>query len=344
MNGEIIKPSNLLDDKGYLVQKGWARQLILKYEREKVKGLFSSFRIKEWDCYEIMNSRCLVTLIIADIGYFGMATIMLIDFEKKMSYEGGSLKLLTRGSLNLPPSANEGDAIFSNGHFFRRNFLSFKRDGDNIILSFYFHKIKGKKMRGSIKLYKDPTHDTMVNVIPFKNPRHFVYVQKANCMPAKGIVQYGDETYEFSEKNNSYACLDWSRGVFPYRTSWYWGSASGLFDGKPLGFNIDYGFGDETIATKNMIFYDGKGHKLDKITFHIPKNYWNLWRFTSNDGRFEMTLKPIFIKTVNVNAGILKTGGVNAYGYYKGEIILDDGKKLRIDKLLGFAERYSHRW
>ena len=43
-------------------------------------------------------------------------------------------------------------------------------------------------------------------------------------------------------------------------------------NGKPFGFNIGYGFGDTSAASENMLFYDGTAHKLDDVTFHIPKD------------------------------------------------------------------------
>ena len=80
---EITDPSDLLDEKGYLIQKGWARQLLLRYDSKKVKGVLSSLRIKEWDCYEAMNEDFGISLIIADVGYFAMATVSFQDYKKK---------------------------------------------------------------------------------------------------------------------------------------------------------------------------------------------------------------------------------------------------------------------
>ncbi len=350
---EITEPSDLLDEKGHLIQKGWARQLLLRYDRKKVKGPLRSFRIKEWDCYEAMNEDFGISLIIADVGYFAMATISLLDFQKKEHYEGASFKLFSRGSLKMPPSADEGDTYFLEGNVNKDNKMQFVRDGVNIVMKFDYPKfpsIEKKGIRGEITLYKDPKHDTMVNVIPFKNPKHFVYVQKANCMPANGTVEFGDRTYEFSEKSGHYGCLDWTRAVFPYRVKWHWGSASGIYQGKQFGFNLDaglQGFGDETCGTKNMLFLEGKGHKLEWVVFHVPANIMDPWKFTSTDGRFEMTLEPVMYNRTNMNLGILKTGGFNVYGYFVGDVILDNGEKLHVDRsdnLFGFAEEYGHRW
>jgi hypothetical protein len=339
MQNEIKEPSDLLHKNGQLVQRGWARKLILKYNRENVK--MGWHRIKEWDCYEIINPKFALILIIADVGYFGMATITWLDFEKKLVQNGLLLKLFTRGRLNLPPSSDTGDLHFSK----KDAKMSFIREKEKRFLSVNYPGFsKGKGIKGEVTLYQDPDMDTMVNVIPFKDNKHFVYAQKINCMPAKGVVQIGQETYEFSEET-SFSCLDWSRGTFPYRTSWYWGSASGLIDGKPFGFNIDYGFGDESIASKNMLFYEGKGHKLGEITFYIDRtDYMKPWKFTSNDGRFEMVMEPVLDNCSSLNILILKTSGHSMFGYFTGDVVLDSGERLHLDRFFGFAESDSHRW
>jgi hypothetical protein len=66
-------------------------------------------------------------------------------------------------------------------------------------------------------------------------------------------------------------------------------------DGHSFGFNIGYGFGDTTAASENILFYDGVAHKLDDVKFHIPESgYTDPWKFTSNNGRFEMDLTDFF--------------------------------------------------
>ncbi|MBD3228952.1 MAG: DUF2804 family protein [Candidatus Lokiarchaeota archaeon] len=326
MNNEITQPSDLFDKDGNLLQKGWATELILNYNKEDIRVGKKSLRIKEWDCYCILNERYSLTLIIADIGYFGMGTITWIDFKKQEQKDGIAIKLFTRGKLDLPPTSNTSDVSFKRNKFL----LDFNREGDYRILSVKNKSFSnGEGIEGELKLYQDPQMDTMVNVIPFKNKKHFVYVQKINCMPASGSIKIGNEFYNFSDKD-TFSCLDWSRGVFPYKTSWYWGSASGIVDGKLFGFNIDYGFGDESIASKNMIFYDGKGHKLDQITFHINRNdYMEPWRFSSNDDRFEMTLDPVYHEKQNLNLLILKTLSirVDKFGHLSYTVDRGNGSK-----------------
>ncbi|MHA1379332.1 MAG: DUF2804 domain-containing protein [Candidatus Helarchaeota archaeon] len=347
MQSEIIQESDLFDNNGELIQTGWAKRLLLNYNREKIRAI--SLRIKEWDCYTIMNPEFGMSLIISDIGYFGMATVDLRDFEHDTGCSGIALKLFTRGKLNLPRTADVGDVYFSKGN----KWIKFEHNedtGPNRILKFNFPKLKCKKQRGihgEITLTKDSQLDTMVNVIPFKNPKHFVYVQKIMCMPARGTVYLGDEIYEFlGEKNNSWGALDWSRGVFPYKTEWWWAYASGIVNGVRFGMNIDYGFGTE--SNKCMLFYNGKGHHLNEVTYTWDKkDLMKPWKFTSNDGRVELELKPVHKHKLNLNALILSTKGYNVFGYYTGDVILDDGMKIHIDRdenLFGSAEYFKHRW
>ncbi len=81
--------------------------------------------------------------------------------------------------------------------------------------------------------------------------------------PAATSPQPGHQT------DSAFGTLDWGRGNWTYKNRWYWGSASSLLDGEPIGWNLGYGFSDRTPATENMIFYQGTAHKLDEVTFHM---------------------------------------------------------------------------
>jgi len=347
MQKEITEATDLFDDEGKLIQTGWAKKLILNYNREKIR--IGSLRVKDWDCYNVMCPDYGISLIVADVGYFGMATVDWRDYKNQKNYGAMALKLFTRGKLNLPTTSVTGDVYYTKGE----NWMKFERNettGDNRILSFDFPNFEYNEQRGisgKITLYQDPKQESIVNVIPFKKPKHFVYAQKIPCMPAEGEVQIGDETFEFQgEKNNSYTVIDWSRGAFPYRTIWWWAYASGKVDGVSFGLNIDYGFGTE--SSKSMLFYDGKGHHLDEVTYTWDdKDLMKPWIFTSNDGRCELKLTPVAKHKGGLNLLILRTGGIYVYGYITGEVILDDGTKIKIkesDKLFGSAEHCRHRW
>ena len=129
--------------------------------------------------------------------------------------------------------------------------------------------------------------------------------------------------------------LDWGRGVWTCRGTWYWGSASGMVDGVPFGLNIGYGFGDTSAATENALFYGGKLHKLSQVTFHIPRKNGRgalpgPWTFDSDDRRFRMKFRPILDRAACPSAGVVRSGQHQVFGSFTGTAVLDDGTAVRL--------------
>ena len=118
-----------------------------------------------------------------------------------------------------------------------------------------------------------------------------------------------------------------------------------MLKGESIGWNLGYGFSDRTPASENMIFYKGKAHKLDEIAFHIDtSDYMQPWRFSSSDGRFEMEFEPAIDRYGKTDFKVLKSEQHQVFGYFTGDLILDDGTKLHVDRLLGFAEDVFNKW
>lgn len=342
MQKEITKKTDILDKEGHVIQPGWARSEVFNYERDKITS--SSLRIKEWDFWEVLNDEYCFIFNIFDIGYAGVAEFDFTDFKNHETHEFSKLKLFTRGCIGNPDSWKYNEPlVFEKGE----NRMQFSREGDNIILEVDFlHELSGEGIKGRISLYKDPEDDAIVNLIPFDDPKHFVYAQKINCMPANGEVRIGDRTYKVSEDKGFYGVLDWTRAVFPYKNSWKWCSANGKVNGVRFGFNLDYGFGKE--SSKSMIFYNGNGHHLDKVHYEFHKDYLNKpIKITSNDDRVDLVLHPEYSAKKGVDVLILAMKGKIAYGYFTGKVVLDDGRTVEItksDKLWGWAESFYQKW
>jgi len=344
MQTEITNPTELLDEAGHLRQKGWARRLLLTYNREKIHAGWH--RIKEWDYYAILNPQYGITFTIADLGYIAMCSAAWLDFAAKSVVQETDLQLFPKGRLNLPRTSESGETGFTG----KKMKMKFSKVGSTRDLSIDCPSFgNGKVLRGRFILAQDPSMDSIVVATPFKQSTAFYYNQKINSMPAKGTVQFQNLPFEFSELN-SFACLDWGRGVWTYKNTWYWGSASGLIDGKSFGFNIGYGFGDLSTHTENIIFYNGRGHKFDQVVFDIPvdekgkDDFLKPWTFTSNDGRFEMKFDPAIDRSSSMNLVFLKSLQHQIFGYFTGDVILDDGKKIHVNRMLGFAEKVFNRW
>ncbi|MFX1592273.1 MAG: DUF2804 domain-containing protein, partial [Promethearchaeota archaeon] len=272
---EITEPSNLFKKDGSLVQRGWARKPILKYNKENIgKGWF---RIKEWDHYSILNKQFGFQLTIGDIGYLTQMSYVWLDFENKKRDGKGVFKFFTKSKL-LPLSSLEDSKI----EFPTKKFkATISRSKDKRMISIEDPKFQDKGFRGTITLEDYPKMDNTVVVTGYQeDPRLFYYNHKINFMPAEGSIQIGDKDYVFKPET-SFGLMDWGRGIWPYHTHWLWGSACGIVNGVPVAFNIGYGFGDLSTHTENVIFYDGKAHKIEDVTFnHENRDPTKPWSFT----------------------------------------------------------------
>jgi len=340
---EITKPAPLLDADGNLTKPGYAKKLIYKYDRKDIKA--NSLRIKEWDYYLAANDHFAVALTIADNSYMGLDSISFLHFDDCWEKTVSVMQVLTKGRKNLPPSSSEGDVSVEG----KNHRISFSHQNGKRILSFHMEEFLDKQpITGRLILTNEP-EESMVIATPFNKRAHFYYNQKINCMTVEGTVNVKGKEYIF-EPRESFAVLDWGRGVWTYKNTWYWGSASGLVDGIPFGFNIGYGFGDTSAATENMLFYNGKAHKLSNVTFNIPldrngkEEYMKPWTFTSDDGRFEMNFEPILDRASCTSALVIKSDQHQVFGRFTGNAILDDGKIISINSFLGFAEKVKNKW
>ena len=117
--------------------------------------------------------------------------------------------------------------------------------------------------------------------------------------------------------------------------------ASGLAGGVPFGFNIGYGFGDTSAASENVLFYNGKIHKLSRISFEIPQkdgkdDYLSPWRFTSDDGRFEMSFEPVMDRSAKIDLFVICSDQHQVFGRFSGTAVLDDGRRIEISDFMEY--------
>jgi hypothetical protein len=342
MQEEITAPTPILDEKGHVIRPGWARDTYFQYDRSKIK--ISPLRIKEWDFWEVFNSHYRVVLNIFDIGFAGFAQFTFTDFETHESINAGMLTLFPKGKTGNPPSWRyEKPLRFARG----KSFMEFNWVGNNILLKAVFpDALKKKGIKCEFRLQTSPNHDSMVNLIPFKNPSHFVYAVKMQCLPATGNLWLGERTIEFTPDNGSWGCLDWTRAIFPHKNQWKWCTGAGKVNGVSIGFNLDYGFG--TQSSKNMIFYNGKGHHLDEIEYqHDHKHLDAPLKITGSNGRVDLVLHPKYIEKAGVDILLMAMKGISTYGVFTGTLILDSGEKIQLqekDNVFGWAEEFYQKW
>ena len=343
MQVEITQAIPLLDEQGNLTQAGYAKKLLPVYDRKKVRGGLT--RLKEWDYYYIGNDRYGVALTVADNSYMGLDSISFLSFEDKpWEITKSPMSPFPMGRTGLPSTSSAGITASSG----KRHALLFQAADGKRQLTAHMDNFRGREPIDVRLTLTDEPEESLVICTPFHKPGHFYYNQKINCMRAQGTVRIGYDLYSF-RPDDSFAVLDWGRGVWTYHNTWYWGSASGLADGADFGFNIGYGFGDTSAATENMLFYKGKAHKLSKVDFGIPLRngkecYMRVWHMTSDDGRFEMEFRPVIDRASCTDVKLIKSDQHQVFGRFSGTAVLDDGTRLQVRDLMGFAEKVENKW
>ena len=338
-NHEVTTVQPLLDEQGELREPGWSRGLVQRYNRADIKA--PKFRIKEWDYYLVTGKDFAAAFTISDDGYIGLQSVSLLWLgDEPWEHTETVLNAFPMGKLRLPNDSSYGTTKYSD----KRLQMSFEAKYRARHLRCHFENfMDGKPLDAEIVL-EQPPMDTMVIATPWPEKHAFYYNQKINCMRASGWIRFDGKKYEFDPAAD-FGTLDWGRGVWTYDNTWFWGSGNADVDGNSFGWNIGYGFGDTSAASENILFWNGKAHKLDDVTFNIPESgYMDRWTFTSSDGRFEMEFEPVLDRAACLDYKVIVSDQHQVFGKMSGKAILDDGMEVNIKDVMCFAEKVHNKY
>ena len=333
MEHEVTDLQFLLNDAGIIREPGWARYPVWTYNRDSIKAPW--FRRKEWDYYLFNTDKYAVAFTISDLGYIGLVSVSFIDLVNAKEHTESEMIMLPRGKkFGLGASVKEVDASC---HTDRLD-LTFERTagGRRIQCEFRnFDKKEGTVFKADLSI-KEPDMEAVYIATPWKEqPTAFYYNCKMNCLTAEGTVEYGDLKLEVKHEFCS-GVLDWGRGVWTYDNTWFWGTGSGRLDGEAFGLNLGYGFSDRSSASENGIYYKGRIHKLEDVTFEIPtdaegkREYMKEWKVNSSDGRLQTTFTPIIDRSAMIDFKVIISDQHQVFGRMNGTCVTDDDERLEI--------------
>ena len=341
MQHELTK-GPLLDEKGNLCEAGFSFRMVKDYDRTKIKA--GKSRIKEWDYYYIGNNKHGVAFTIDDNSLYGLGSVSILDFEQKTYITKSSMKFFTNGKVGFPSTSSEGDITWQDKNYYLHFVNKDKKRTIDVKVKEY---TKGEPFEAHFDI-EEIMDDSMVIATPFNKKAHFYYNEKKNCMVASGYYLYKGEKVLFSS-DDTRAILDWGRGVWTYKNTWYWSGLSGISEGKEVGFNLGYGFGDTSAASENMLFFDKKAYKLEDVEFQIPQDekgnylYLEPWKIVSKDKNIDLTFTPILDRSDNTDFVILKSLQHQVFGFFNGKIKVD-GIEAEFKDIISFAERVTNYW
>lgn len=359
----ITQKTPLLKEDGSLTEPGYCFTPLYEYNRDDIKA--QGWRIKEWDFYQISNDRYTVQVTIADISLGGAVTVGGFDRETGEKFSTMTLSLFTFGKYDVGLTDEEG---LTNNDWVPH---TYKKSGRNFDFELSVNaterhlKFSGKSGTDDfdmdLTMYMLPNHESHFTALPFDGqPDHFYYNQKTNCMATVGTVKVGDKVIEFKGKpDNAYAVLDWGRGVWPFHETWWWGNGSWTFYDENnqehiFGFEIGWDFCNTSAASESTAFLDGKAYKLGYLTFENQEEVvkpWDsnwadndqIWKITSDDGSFEMTMTPEYDNYTMLRFIFVGNLCHQVFGKWNGTVKCGD-QVIEVKDMTAFLERSDNMW
>ncbi len=68
------------------------------------------------------------------------------------------------------------------------------------------------------------------------------------------------------------------------------------------------------------------------------------WKIVSDDGRLALTFTPILDRSARTSAGIILSDQHQVFGHFDGTAVLDDGTRVPVEHMQGFAEKVHNKW
>ncbi len=336
---EITAPVDLCRSDGTLdpAAVGWSRAPLHRCNLRRGCG-----RRKRWDYWAVTaGDSHVLSITYANLDYLGLVTVAFLDVARREWVEHAVPVPLALG-FHQPETVGGGAIRFSLPGLS----LAITEEPDGTRLACRFRNLRGRRLESEVLAARPAGHETLSVVIPWSE-RRFQFTSKHNTRPAKGWVRIDGETYPFGERNESFACLDYGRGLWPYRTHWNWASASGRVGGRTVGLQLGGKWTDGTGMTENALCIDGRLSKIgEDLAFEYdPRDFRRPWRIHgTRTGVVDLAFEPVFEKRLDVNLGPGAAHAHICFGYFRGTVRTVRGETIAIERLFGWAEEMRARW
>jgi hypothetical protein len=336
---EITEPISALDEAGRPQNFGWARSSFFAYDHSLLRVPRRS--ISEVDRYVLCSSTHTVLFEILDDGYLGCLCMSVISLKDKSCFSQTFTTPFSLGCFELPGNSDSGSIKFRQKQILL-NFASMD-EGVRLIKVDVPEFGRHHSLRGAVVLTPPEGAESLVTHMPWRGKREaFFCFRRSPWYFAEGVIQFGASDLIFT-RGNGWGIFDWGRGVRPQSDLRFWAAGCGQSGGRQVGFNAGHNTADSTAGTENAFFLDGRLHKLDQVSFHIPSEQFAPWRFTSNDKRLEMTFTPQQERDENHQMIFYSLKRRQLFGSFSGKVILDNGSEFEFQDISGIAERRKSR-
>ena len=321
---EIVEPVDLCMPDGRLnpAAVGWTRRPL---HRANLRGWG---RAKRWEYWGIVTPTHIVGLVASSLDYAGVHGVYVLDRATKVETSKDVVVPFARGVV-MPPVSGAGTVCARGGG------LSIDI-GQTAAGSTIRATAPGIEIDLVVPL--PPGHESLGVVVPWST-RRFQYTVKDVGRPVHGSLRVNGTTHVVAE-DDSFAVLDHGRGRWPYAITWNWAAGSG----PDVSIQLGGKWTDGTGSTENALFTGGRLHKLGaELRWSYDRRDWlRPWRISGD--RVEVEFHPIHEKVSRTNLGVVASETHQCFGHFSGWAQADDGERVALDGLVGWAEEAQNRW
>lgn len=333
---ELVEPVDLCQPNGHLNPDavGWSRRPI---QRCNLKGRWLAK--KRWNYWALTTETNLFSATISNVDYIGMVFIYFADFKSGEMIEKTIITPFGAG-CNMPETVRESLSFLQKGIS-----VEMEQTAKGVRIAVETPDFDSKPLSAEFFVTYPQAHETLNVVIPW-NERTFQFTAKHNTLPVVGSVRLADREIRF-EGPQSFACLDYGRGIWPRRSTWNWGAASGRRNGRLIGLNLGGKWTDGTGMTENALCVDGRITKVseDLIWEYDNTNFMHPWRIRAQQtGMVDLVFNPFIERVASSKIGPLQSEVHQMFGCYEGAIITGEGERIEVHELVGWAEDHKAQW
>jgi hypothetical protein len=332
---ELLRPSPLCTLRGRLNRAGvgWSR---CPLHELNLSGRWG--RKKRWNYWCVTDGELLFSVTLSNLDYVGAAFAYLWHRPTAKFIEQTVLRPFGRG-CHLPASVT-GNLEFQDDRLTLRTV----HEGERVRITVESSAFGGSPMMADLVVEQPSQHDTLNVVIPWSD-RAFQFTSKQQCLPSSGIVRWADQSHAFAA-GQAFGCLDFGRGVWPYRTTWNWGACSTRQQQLTIGLNLGGQWTDGTGMTENGIVVDGRLHKIsERVAFEHGHDLMQPWTVrTPESEKVALTFTPIFERVAGSNLILVASEVHQMLGHFSGRIALDGQPPITLEPAFGWVEEHFARW
>ncbi|WXL27548.1 DUF2804 domain-containing protein [Ectopseudomonas mendocina] len=332
MNTLTTSGTSLCDSKGQLnpAAIGFSSHPAVNYA---IPGRYG--RRKRWNHWCIINPQWMLAITHADFDYVGLASAHFVDLVSGEHYSFSQKRLFARDS-SLPDQPFD-DHTFN--HPLLQLRVSATAHNSTITLSASNHG--GQAIQAMLHIQR-PAHLESANLVAPLGRNSFHASSRHLGLPCTGSIQLNGRLHE-SAGTQSYASLDFGRGVWPFQSQWT--RAAFAAPGGIAG-NFGTGWTDHSGLSENTLWFGGQAqHLTSPIRIEVESSELMATRqLTSADGKVQLSFTPSQKHVTRRNFGLLYINNRQLFGRFSGTLRGDQNECVPVQHALGWLGEAEARW